>query len=149
MADVLSAKARELITRPVLATLATLNPDGSPQVTPLWVDLDGDDVVFNTARGRKKARNLERDARVGVTVIDPDDQYNVVALRARWSTSVPRAPTPTSTGWPTSTWASTPTPCAGRARCGSVSRCAPTASPCRGSLPARAIAPGRSGSVEP
>jgi PPOX class probable F420-dependent enzyme len=81
MADVLSPKARELITRPVLASLATLNPTGSPQITPLWVDLDGDDVVFNTARGRKKARNLEGDPRVGVTVIDPDDQYNVVAFR--------------------------------------------------------------------
>ena len=81
MADVLSEKARTLITRPVLASLATLNPDGSPQITPLWVDLDGDDVVFNTAQGRKKARNLERDSRVAVTVIDPDDQYNVVAFR--------------------------------------------------------------------
>ena len=81
MADVLSEKARALIARPVLASLATLNPDGSPQITPLWVDLDGDDVVFNTAQGRKKARNLERDARVAVTVIDPDDQYNVVAFR--------------------------------------------------------------------
>ena len=81
MADVLSEKARALIARPVLASLATLNPDGSPQVTPLWVDLDGDDVVFNTARGRRKARNLERDGRVAVTVIDPDDQYNVVAFR--------------------------------------------------------------------
>ena len=81
MADILSAKARALITRPVLASLATLNPDGSPQITPLWVDLDGDDVVFNTAQGRKKARNLERDARVAVTVIDPDDQYNVVAFQ--------------------------------------------------------------------
>jgi PPOX class probable F420-dependent enzyme len=81
MADVLSEKSRELIARPVLASLATLNPDGSPQITPLWVDLDGDDVVFNTAQGRKKARNLERDARVAVTVIDPDDQYNVVAFR--------------------------------------------------------------------
>ena len=81
MADILSAKARALITRPVLASLATLNPDGSPQITPLWVDLDGDDVVFNTAQGRKKARNLERDSRVAVTVIDPDDQYNVVAFR--------------------------------------------------------------------
>jgi hypothetical protein len=60
MADTLSAKARELLGRPVLASLATLNPDGSPQITPLWVDLDGDDVVFNTARGRIKARNLER-----------------------------------------------------------------------------------------
>ena len=81
MADVLSEKARALITRPVLASLATLNPDGSPQITPLWVDLDGDDVVFNTAQGRKKARNLERDSRVAVTVIDPDDQYNVVAFQ--------------------------------------------------------------------
>jgi PPOX class probable F420-dependent enzyme len=81
MADVLSQKARDLIARPVLASLATLNPDGSPQITPLWVDLNGDDVVFNTAEGRKKARNLERDGRVGVTVIDPDDQYNVVAFR--------------------------------------------------------------------
>ena len=81
MADVLSEKARALIARPVLASLATLNPDGSPQITPLWVDLDGDDVVFNTAQGRKKARNLERDARVAVTVIDPDDPYNVVAFQ--------------------------------------------------------------------
>lgn len=80
MADVLSQKARDLIARPVLASLATLNPDGSPQITPLWVDRDGDDVVFNTARGRKKARNLERDARVAATVIDPDDPYNVVAF---------------------------------------------------------------------
>ena len=81
MADVLSEKARALISRPVLASLATLNPDGSPQITPLWVDLDGDDVVFNTAQGRKKARNLERDSRVAVTVIDPDDPYNVVAFQ--------------------------------------------------------------------
>ena len=54
MADVLSEKARALIRRPVLASLATLNPDGSPQITPLWVDLDGDDVVFNTARHRRR-----------------------------------------------------------------------------------------------
>jgi PPOX class probable F420-dependent enzyme len=81
MADVLSPKARALIARPVLASLATLNPDGSPQITPLWVDLDGDDVVFNTEQGRKKARNLEDDGRVAVTIIDPDDQYNVVAFR--------------------------------------------------------------------
>jgi PPOX class probable F420-dependent enzyme len=81
MADLLSAKARELISRPVLASLATLNPDGSPQITPLWIDLDGDDVVINTAKGRIKARNLERDDRVAVSVIDPADQYNVVAFR--------------------------------------------------------------------
>src|SRR5580698_5268972 len=81
MSDTLSAKARELIGRPVLASLATLNPDGSPQITPLWIDLDGDDVVVNTAQGRIKARNLEKDARVAVSVIDPNDPYNVVAFR--------------------------------------------------------------------
>ncbi|HEX3796394.1 MAG TPA: PPOX class F420-dependent oxidoreductase [Acidimicrobiales bacterium] len=81
MADTLSTKARELIARPVLASLATLNPDGSPQITPLWIDLDGDNVLFNTAEGRKKARNLEKDARVAVSVVDPNDPYNVVALR--------------------------------------------------------------------
>ena len=81
MADTLSPKARALIARPVLASLTTLGKDGSPQVTPLWIDEDGDDLLFNTAQGRKKARNLERDSRVAVTVIDPDDQYNVVAVR--------------------------------------------------------------------
>jgi PPOX class probable F420-dependent enzyme len=81
MAGTLSSKARELIARPVLASLATLNPDGSPQITPLWVDMDGDNVLFNTAQGRIKARNLETDSRVAVTVIDPDDPYNVVAFR--------------------------------------------------------------------
>ncbi len=80
MADILSGKARTLISRPVLASLATVNPDGSPQATPLWIDLDGDDVLFNTTRHRKKARNLTRDGRVAVTVIDPDDPYDVVAF---------------------------------------------------------------------
>jgi PPOX class probable F420-dependent enzyme len=77
----LSEKARELIGRPVLASLTTLNPDGSPQITPIWVDVDGDDLLFNTAEGRIKARNLRGDSRVAVSVIDPGDPYNVVALR--------------------------------------------------------------------
>jgi len=81
MAAVLSPKARELIERPVLASLSTLNADGSPQISPLWIDLDGDNVVFNTAKGRVKARNIERDPRVAATVIDPSDAYNVVAFR--------------------------------------------------------------------
>jgi PPOX class probable F420-dependent enzyme len=80
MSDTLSPAARELIARPVLASLATLNPNGSPQITPLWIDLSGDDVVFNTAKGRVKARNLEQDARVAVSVVDPENQYNVVAF---------------------------------------------------------------------
>ena len=81
MADILSAKARQLIARPVLASLTTLGADGSPQVTPLWIDLDGDDLLFNTAQGRVKARHMEKDPRVAVSVIDPDDPYNVVVVR--------------------------------------------------------------------
>ena len=54
MPDTLSDKARQLVTRPVLASLTTLNADGSPQITPLWIDLDGDDLLFNTAEGRIK-----------------------------------------------------------------------------------------------
>jgi PPOX class probable F420-dependent enzyme len=81
MADTLSTKARELIARPVLASLTTLAKDGSPQVTPLWIDRDGDDLLFNTAKGRVKERHMENDPRVAVSVVDPDDQYNVVAVR--------------------------------------------------------------------
>jgi PPOX class probable F420-dependent enzyme len=81
MADTLSAKARALIARPVLASLTTLSKNGSPQVTPLWIDQDGDDLLFNTAMGRVKERHMENDPRVAVSVVDPDDQYNVVAVR--------------------------------------------------------------------
>jgi PPOX class probable F420-dependent enzyme len=81
MADTLSTKARELIARPVLASLTTLGKDGWPQVTPLWIDRDGDDIIFNTAKGRVKERHMENDPRVAVSVVDPDDQYNVVAVR--------------------------------------------------------------------
>jgi PPOX class probable F420-dependent enzyme len=81
MADTLSEKARQLIARPILASLTTLGADGAPQVTPLWIDRDGDDLLFNTAKGRVKARHMEHDPRVAVSVVDPDDPYNVVALR--------------------------------------------------------------------
>lgn len=81
MPDKLSDKARELLARPVLATLATVATDGSPQVTPLWIEVDGDDLLVNTAQGRSKARNVARDHRVAVSVIDPDDPYNVVVVK--------------------------------------------------------------------
>ena len=80
MPDVLSPIARALLVRPVLASLATIAADGSPQITPLWIDIDGDDLLINTARGRAKERNLARSPRVAVCVIDPDDPYNVVAV---------------------------------------------------------------------
>jgi PPOX class probable F420-dependent enzyme len=79
--DTLSDKARTLQARPVIASVTTLRPDGGPQVTPVWIDLEGDDIVFNTAEGRVKAQHLHREPRVAVSVIDPDDPYNVVAVR--------------------------------------------------------------------
>ncbi|MDA8279090.1 MAG: PPOX class F420-dependent oxidoreductase [Actinomycetota bacterium] len=77
----LNATAIALIERPVLAHLATVGSDGSPHLTPLWIDHDGGDLVVNTARGRVKANDLERDGRVALTVVDPDDPYRVIAVR--------------------------------------------------------------------
>jgi PPOX class probable F420-dependent enzyme len=81
MPDTLSPTALALLDRPVLASLATIASDGSPQITPLWIDVDGGDLIINTARGRAKERNLSRSPKVAVCVIDPDDPYNVIAVR--------------------------------------------------------------------
>lgn len=66
----LSPAAAALLREPVLANLATVAPDGSPHVTPAWVDLDGDDVVVNTAQDRVKARNLRRSPKPAVSVVE-------------------------------------------------------------------------------
>ena len=81
MPATLSEKALALLDRPVLATLCTLGPDGAPQATPLWVEADHGDIMVNTAQGRAKARYVDADNRVAVTVVDPEDQYNVIAVR--------------------------------------------------------------------
>ncbi len=63
---------RELLERPVIAHLATLMPDGSPQVSPVWFDCDGDIIRVNSAAGRQKDRNMRRDARVALSIDDPE-----------------------------------------------------------------------------
>jgi PPOX class probable F420-dependent enzyme len=63
--------------------LATLMPDGSPQVTPTWVDVDGDYVIINTAQGRLKHKNVSRDPRVAVSVTDQANPYNMVTVRGK------------------------------------------------------------------
>lgn len=81
MADsTLNAAARSLLGEPVLAHLATVSPDGTPHVTPVWIDVDGDDLVVNTVDGRVKARHVRRTPKVGISVVDPADAYRVVAL---------------------------------------------------------------------
>jgi PPOX class probable F420-dependent enzyme len=67
------------------AVLATVNPDGSPQSSAMWVGREDDDVLFSTVEGRVKHRNMLRDPRVSVTVLDSSDPENYVELRGRVS----------------------------------------------------------------
>jgi PPOX class probable F420-dependent enzyme len=83
MAVRIPPEARRLLEEPNFAHLATLMADGSPQSTPVWVDLDGDVVVCNTVRGRTKTGNLERDPRVALSVHDPAAPYSYVQVRGR------------------------------------------------------------------
>ena len=80
MAGLTDEQAR-LLQEPNFATVGTVNPDGSPQLSIVWIDWDGRNVLFNTAVGRVKPRNLERDQRVSVLVIDRKDGYHWVAVR--------------------------------------------------------------------
>ncbi len=81
MTTTLSKKARALVERPVIANVATVDPQGRPQVTPIWIDLEGDELVFNSAKSRVKAHNLETNPHVAISIVDPDDPYNVVVVR--------------------------------------------------------------------
>ena len=67
------------------AVLATVNPDGSPQTSAMWVGRDGGDLLFSTVEGRVKHRNMQRDPRVSVSVLDSSDPENYVELRGRVS----------------------------------------------------------------
>jgi PPOX class probable F420-dependent enzyme len=85
MGIVLSEAALRLLDGRNYAVLATVNPDGSPQTSVMWVGRDGSDVLFSTVEGRVKHRNMLRDPRVSVTVIDSSDPENYVELRGRVS----------------------------------------------------------------
>jgi PPOX class probable F420-dependent enzyme len=77
------AAYRDLFHKKSFAHLVTLMPDGSPQVSPVWCDTDGPHVVINSARGRQKDKNMERDARVALSIQDPDNPYRYVEVRGR------------------------------------------------------------------
>jgi PPOX class probable F420-dependent enzyme len=81
MAIAFSEATLRLLDGKNYAVLATVNPDGSPQTSVLWVGRDGSDLLFSTVEGRVKHRNMLRDARVSVTVIDSSDPENYVELR--------------------------------------------------------------------
>ena len=83
MTQAIPEKFRDLFSKKAFASLATLMPDGRPQVTPVWCDVEGDMVIVNSAKGRQKDRNLRRDPRVSLAIIDPDNPYRYLELRGR------------------------------------------------------------------
>jgi len=83
MGITLNDEIRRLLDGRHFAVLATLNPDGGPQTSAMWVGREDDEVLFSTVAGRRKHRNLERDRRLSVTILDADDPYNYVELRGR------------------------------------------------------------------
>ena len=83
MGIALNDEIRRLLDGRHFAVLATINPDGGPQTSAMWVGRDGDDVLFSTLAGRRKHRNLLRDPRASVTILDSGDPYNYVELRGR------------------------------------------------------------------
>jgi PPOX class probable F420-dependent enzyme len=74
-------KYLDLFSKKAFANLATLMPDGSPQVTPVWCDYDGNLVIVNSARGRQKDRNIRRNPRVALSIMDSDNPYRYVEVR--------------------------------------------------------------------
>ncbi|GAA2613792.1 PPOX class F420-dependent oxidoreductase [Streptomyces tubercidicus] len=87
MTATLSDDLKQLLDSPVFVTVATVQPDGSPQVSPVWVKRDGDDLLFSTTIGRRKERNLRRDARVSVVIQPFDAPYTYAEVRGSASLS--------------------------------------------------------------
>ncbi len=83
MPAAISPGFRKLLREPAYCQLATVMPDGSPQVTQVWVDTDGEHILINTAEGRQKERNVRRDPRVAVNVVDPANAWRIAMVRGR------------------------------------------------------------------
>jgi len=83
MSQIIPDKFRDLFSKRAFASLGTLMPDGSPQVTPVWCDIEGDLVIVNTAKARQKDKNMRRDPRVALAIIDPENPYRYLEIRGR------------------------------------------------------------------
>ncbi len=81
MATMIPENYRDLFTKQAFAHLGTVMPDGSPQVTPVWCDYDGTHIRINTAKGRIKDKNMRRNRKVALSVMDPENPYRHLAVR--------------------------------------------------------------------
>lgn len=83
MAVAIPEKFLDLFVKPVVVALVTVMPDGQPQATPVWTDYVDGYIRINTARGRQKDKNMQRDAKVTVLAIDPENPYRWIEVRGR------------------------------------------------------------------
>jgi PPOX class probable F420-dependent enzyme len=74
---------RDILDKRSFAHIATVNSKGTPQVTPVWIDYDGNHILVNSQRGRKKDRNLRERAEVGISIQDPDDPYRYLGIQGQ------------------------------------------------------------------
>ena len=83
MSNVIPEGFQDLFEKKSFAHLATVNPDGSPQNTPVWLEFDGTHILINSSKVRKKDRNMRTDARVALSIQDPDNAYRYLEVRGR------------------------------------------------------------------
>ena len=76
-------KAEQLFQQKNLIFISTINSDGSPQLTPVWGDYDGEHVLVNTAEGRLKHKNILRDPRVAISVVDHSNPLNMTTIKGK------------------------------------------------------------------
>lgn len=83
MAGVIPDSHADILKKKAFANLATLMPDGNPQVTPVWFDYDGNHIIVNSAKGRQKDRNMKRNPSVALSILDPDNPYRYLEIRGK------------------------------------------------------------------
>ncbi len=81
MSAEIPARYRDLFDKKAFASLATIMPNGQPQVTPVWCDFNGSHVIVNSAKGRRKDRNMRSNPRVSLAISDPDNPYRYLEIR--------------------------------------------------------------------
>lgn len=81
MTALLTDDVLALLRKPLIVHVATVMPDGAPQCTPVWIDADGTDVLFNTAKGRVKHRNLLQNPAVAISLVDDENPYRMIEIR--------------------------------------------------------------------
>ena len=81
--NVISPEVINLLEDKNLAFVATLMKDGSPQITPTWIDLVEGIIIVNTAEGRTKQKNVSRDPRIGISIVDRNNPHNMVTIRGK------------------------------------------------------------------